>query len=152
MEQVSGFEEREPMTNVLTRIFGKLNGPETLAYLLLTEKKLGDKGYTYGDMMKVIDRNVFLNFSTTKKVTSYTALAQMIYLKSLIKLYTGAKVAVYPGDLSYSLINRMSHLVKSIERLGRTHGDAATRQHYHGVAIYLKRALLPQEQAGVPVR
>lgn len=152
MEQVSGFTERELMTNVLERVFGKLNNPEVLAYLLLTERKLGNKGYTYGDMMNVIDRDVFLNFSASRKVTSYAALVQTEYLKSFIKLYTEAKVEKYPSDLSYYLIGRMSQLLKSIERLGRTHGDAATRQHYRGLGIYLKRALLPKEQPGIPMK
>ena len=102
--------------------------------------------------MNMIDRDVFLNFSAGRKVTSYAALMQTEYLKSFMKLYTGAKVEKYPGDLSYYLIERMSQLLKSIERLGRTHGDAATRQHYRGLGIYLKRALLPKEQPGIPMK
>lgn len=150
--KIAGYDGEEIMVSLLKRIFGRLNSSDVLIVSMLSQQKLGDSAYKLSDMYNAIDRSVFLNYSTSKRVDRYTARMQYCFVKSFMDLYMKANTAQNPDELSFYLINRMSQLIKSFEQLGRTHADANSRQHYHGLSVYLKRGLMPKKEAGIPVK
>lgn len=145
-KRVAGYNGENVMVKLLSNVFGRLTKPSVLAAMTLDQVKNGKNAYRVEDLFGVLDRIIFLNYSAAKPVDRYTARMQYCFFGAFLKTYSQLDATKSPDELSLYVVNKLSSMIKSIEKLGRTHADTASRQHYHGLSVYLKQQLSPNKK------
>ena len=109
-----------------------------LMRLMEAQEKVGDKAYTLEDLFALIDRGVFLNYSTSKPVGISRARLQHNIVKEFLTACLKLNVTGRMDQLCFYLQDRAEMMTKKFDELARTHADAKTRQYYKGLAVTMK--------------
>lgn len=150
-KKVAGFNGESTIVKVSANVLGRLMSPNVLASMMVDQVRNGKSAYTMDDLFGALDRIVFLNYSATKPISRYAARMQYGFWDAFLKTYSKLDATKSPDELSLYLVNKLSMMTKSIEKLGKTHSDVASRQHYRGLSVYLKQKLSPnKKEAGIP--
>lgn len=142
MRGLTGYNGEETMTTILNLSCGSLTSPGTVEKLLLTERQQPGKAFTATELFKTLDRVVFDDFSASRPVDRYSRRAQFLFAKNLTEAYKGADVQKnMDTPVSGFMIMQMKKTLKAIDRLGRTHANADSRNHYRGLYVYMQQLL-----------
>ena len=140
-EDVIGLVGESKSAGVIMNVCRGLMGKNTLARLLTPQENGITGTYTLTDLFNDVDRYVFLNYSTTQRVDRFRALLQYNMVREFMLTYSNTKAAQGEDPLSFFLVNRAKEMEKKLERLSKTHSDAASRVYYRGLSIFLTRSL-----------
>lgn len=142
LQGLSGYNGEETMTLSLRLTSQFLTNPRTLAALLETERRQPGKAYTVSELFKSIDDMIFDGFNASSPVDRFKCRAQYLFATEFATAYVNADVLKNGSSpVSGVMIAQMKHLLKSLDRMGRTHADAASRDHYRGLYLYLNRLI-----------
>lgn len=140
-EDVIGLVGESKSAGVIMNVCRGLMGKNTLARLLTPQENGITGTYTLTDLFNDVDRYVFLNYSTTQRVDRFRALLQYNMVREFMLTYSNTKAAQGEDPLSFFLVNKAKEMEKKLERLSKTHSDAASRVYYRGLSIFLTRSL-----------
>lgn len=109
-----------------------------LMRLLEAQEKVGDKAYTLDELFALIDKGVFLNYSTSKPVNIYRARLQHNFVKEFLTACLKLNVTGRMDQLCFYMQDRAASMTKKFEELGRTHSDLRSRQYYKELGVVMK--------------
>lgn len=149
MRGLTGYNGEETMTTILNLTCGLLTSPGVVEKLLLTERQQPGKAYTATELFRTLDRAVFNDFSTSRPVDRYSRREQFLFAKNLVEAYKAADVQKnMDTPVSGFMIMQMKKTLKAVDRLGRTHADTDSRNHYRGLYVYMQHLVNKEKDPG----
>ena len=152
LRYIAGYTGAEPMRLLATNAAMRLANPETMANMLLSQIHFGKEAFTLDDMDAILDEKVFLGFSAQKAVPAHLVSVQYTLIKQYAECFSKARDNKKADDVALYIGARMQKVVKQIERLSRTHADAATRAHYRSLLVYINRKMVPTAETAIPAK
>lgn len=149
MQKIAGYNGDEPMRLLANNIALRLCSGNVMSGLMETQMKLGNKGYTLDDMNRIVDKYVFLDYSAAKPVGKLTAQIQYSFITKYVEMFNKVRDGKLTDAISMYTAARMQKVAKAMERLSRTHADAATRNHYRGLVVFINCGLSKKAEPAV---
>ena len=116
-----------------------LMNPALLTGMMNAEEKFGsEQVFTLDELFDFIDKSIFQNYSTTKKVSMELSRIQYNIIKEFLSALQKTKVTEQHDAFSYYMIDRANTMIKNLERVSRNHADKASRERLKGAYVFLK--------------